>query len=60
MTRQHIIHMQRKLLPLAALAALLLFSGVAAAETGDPAELVSFLEGLITSLQNLLDTITAA
>jgi len=52
--------MQQKLLPLAALAALVLFSGVAAAETGDATELVPFLEELINSLQNLLDTITAA
>jgi len=52
--------MQWKLLPLAALVALVLFSGVAAAEAGDPTELVPFLEELITSLQNLLDTITAA
>jgi hypothetical protein len=51
--------MQQKLLPLAALAALVLFSGVAAAE-GDATELVPFLEELINSLQNLLDTITAA
>ena len=51
--------MQRKLLPLAALAALLLFSGVAAAETGDATGLVGVIETLISSLESLLDTITA-
>lgn len=54
------MNMQRTLLPLAALAALVLFSGVAAAETGDSAGLVSFIETLVSSLQGLLDTITSA
>ncbi|CCQ35883.1 uncharacterized protein Nmlp_1688 [Natronomonas moolapensis 8.8.11] len=51
--------MRQTLLSLAALVALVLFSGVAAAEAGDPTELVPFLEELINSLQNLLDMITA-
>ena len=51
--------MQQKLLPLAALAALVLFSGVAAAETGGSTGLVGVIETLISSLESLLDTITA-
>jgi hypothetical protein len=51
--------MDRKQLPLAALVALVLFSGVAAAETGDATGLVGVIETLISSLQSLLDTITA-
>lgn len=54
------MNMRRTLLPLAALAALVLFSGVAAAETGDPTGLVSFIETLISSLEDLLGTITSA
>lgn len=51
--------MQRKLLPLAALVALVLFSGVAAAETGDATGLVGVIDTLISSLESLLETITA-
>ena len=50
--------MQRKLLPLAALVASVLFSGVSAAE-GDATGLAGVIETLISSLQSLLDTITA-
>ena len=48
--------MRRILLPLAALAALAMFSGVAAAE--DSTILVPLIDGLIESLENLVDTIT--
>jgi len=52
--------MRRTLLPLAALAALVLFSGVAAAESGDPAGLVDFINGLIDSLNGLLEMLPDA